>query len=52
MVSNHRVIVRNLSKDLTRPLQAEYCTSYLCRLRGLTFRRTLPDGRVFVAGLS
>jgi uncharacterized membrane protein (UPF0127 family) len=44
MVSNQRVIVRNLSKELTRPLQAEYCSSYLCRLRGLTFRRRLLEG--------
>jgi uncharacterized membrane protein (UPF0127 family) len=44
MGSNHRVIVRNLSRDLTQPLQAEYCTSFLCRLRGLTFRRSLPEG--------
>jgi uncharacterized membrane protein (UPF0127 family) len=44
MVANRRVIVRNLSKDLTRPLQAEYCSSYICRLRGLTFRRMLPEG--------
>ena len=44
MVSNRLVVVRNLSKGLTRPLQAEYCSSFLCRLRGLTFRRTLPEG--------
>jgi uncharacterized membrane protein (UPF0127 family) len=44
MVANHRVIVRNLSKDLPQPLQAEYCSSYICRLRGLTFRRMLPVG--------
>jgi uncharacterized membrane protein (UPF0127 family) len=44
MLSNRRVMVRNLSKGLSRPLQAEYCSSFLCRLRGLTFRRTLPVG--------
>ena len=44
MVSNRLVVVRNLSKGLTRPLQAEYCSSFLCRLRGLTFRRTLLEG--------
>jgi uncharacterized membrane protein (UPF0127 family) len=44
MVSRRCVIVRNLSKGLTRPLRAEYCSSFLCRLRGLTFKRTLPEG--------
>jgi uncharacterized membrane protein (UPF0127 family) len=43
MVSKRCMIVRNLSKDLSQPLQAEYCSSFLCRLRGLTFRRTLPE---------
>ena len=43
MVSNRRVIVRNLSKGLPGPLQAVYCSSFLCRLRGLTFKRTLPE---------
>jgi uncharacterized membrane protein (UPF0127 family) len=44
MASKRRMIVRNLSKDLSRPLQAVYCSSFLCRLRGLTFRRSLPEG--------
>lgn len=26
------------------PIRARRCTSFLCRLRGLTFRRTLGDG--------
>jgi uncharacterized membrane protein (UPF0127 family) len=43
MVSKRCMIVRNLSKDLSQPLQAEYCSSFLCRLRGLTFQRTLPE---------
>jgi uncharacterized membrane protein (UPF0127 family) len=43
MGSNRRVIVRNLSKPLTRPLLAEYCSTFLCRLRGLTFKRRLPE---------
>jgi uncharacterized membrane protein (UPF0127 family) len=44
MVSHHRVNVRNLSKGLSRPLEAKYCSSFFCRLRGLTFKRTLPEG--------
>jgi uncharacterized membrane protein (UPF0127 family) len=44
MVSTRRVTVRNLSKDMPQPLQAKYCSSFLCRLRGLTFRRMLPEG--------
>ncbi len=44
MASHRRMIVRNLSRELSLPLQAEYCSSFLCRLRGLTFRRRLPQG--------
>ena len=28
--------------------QARWCSSYLCRLRGLTFRRSLPDGEALL----
>lgn len=38
------VRVRNLSRSLPHPLQVRYCDSFLCRLRGLTFRRSLPPG--------
>lgn len=38
-----QVMIRNLSQPLGRPLIARYCVSFLCRLRGLTFRRTLPE---------
>ena len=38
-----QVIIRNLSQPLSRPLTARYCASFACRLRGLTFRRSLPD---------
>jgi uncharacterized membrane protein (UPF0127 family) len=38
------LIVHNQTRPLTSPIQARYCASYLCRLRGLTFRRSLaPD---------
>lgn len=35
-----QVLIHNLSQDNT--LEAEYCSSFLCQLRGLTFRRKLP----------
>lgn len=38
-----QVIIRNLSQPLSRPLMARYCVSFACRLRGLTFRRALPE---------
>lgn len=36
------VTVRNLSRPLLSPLEAGYCNSFVCRLRGLTFKRNLP----------
>jgi len=33
--------IKNLSRALPQPIQARYCDSFLCRLRGLTFRRSL-----------
>jgi uncharacterized membrane protein (UPF0127 family) len=38
----NQVSVTNLSSSLQGPLQAGYCSSFLCRLRGLTFRCQLP----------
>lgn len=38
-----RVLVRNLSRDDVKPVQAVYCASFLCRLRGFTFRRSLGE---------
>jgi uncharacterized membrane protein (UPF0127 family) len=38
-----QVLVRNLSRDSLQPIQARYCASFLCRLRGLTFRRSLGN---------
>jgi hypothetical protein len=37
--------IRNLSRPQTPPITAPYCASFLCRLRGLTFRRGLPAGQ-------
>ena len=36
--------LQNLSRPGARPLSVHYCASFLCRLRGLTFRRLPPDG--------
>ncbi|MBL7164263.1 MAG: DUF192 domain-containing protein [Anaerolineales bacterium] len=48
----HKVIVRNLNQSTFPTLQAQYCDTFLCRLRGLTFRRSLPDdeGLLLVQG--
>lgn len=38
------ILIRNLSQPQTSPISAAYCTSFVCRLRGLTFRRSIdPD---------
>ncbi len=38
------VIIENQTHPLQSPLVAPYCSSFLCRLRGLMFRRTLASG--------
>ena len=47
-----QVIIHNLSRPSVRPSMARYCASFLCRLRGLTFRRILPpdQGLLLVQG--
>jgi uncharacterized membrane protein (UPF0127 family) len=35
------VLVGNKDKKLADPIRTKYCDSFTCRLRGLTFRRTL-----------
>lgn len=47
-----QVIVQNLSRPIDRPVQAHYCASFLCQLRGLTFRKNLPfdQGLLLVQG--
>ena len=35
--------VRNRSQDNTLLIRAKWCESFLCRLRGLTFRRSLES---------
>jgi uncharacterized membrane protein (UPF0127 family) len=46
------VTIQNLDQPLTSSLEAIYCDSFLCRLRGLTFRRTLrmDQGLLLVQG--
>jgi uncharacterized membrane protein (UPF0127 family) len=46
------VEVHNQNKILGSPLKAVYCDSFLCRLRGLMFRKSLPaeDGLILVYG--
>lgn len=39
-----QVLIYNSSRPKFSPIQARYCSSFLCRLRGLTFRRSLPSG--------
>jgi uncharacterized membrane protein (UPF0127 family) len=39
------VTVHNLDQPKTMPIDAVYCDTFLCRLRGLTFRRELPNGQ-------
>ncbi len=36
------VTLENITHPLQIPLQANYCISFACQLRGLTFRRALP----------
>jgi uncharacterized membrane protein (UPF0127 family) len=37
--------IENKNQPLPAPLQAIYCVSFLCRLRGMTFRSDLPQGQ-------
>jgi uncharacterized membrane protein (UPF0127 family) len=38
-----QILVHNLTHPKTPPITAHYCDSFLCRLRGLMFRRSIPD---------
>jgi uncharacterized membrane protein (UPF0127 family) len=37
-----QVIIHNLDRSIDTPLRARVCKSFLCKLRGLTFRRKIP----------
>jgi uncharacterized membrane protein (UPF0127 family) len=39
-----QILIRNLSRSQSRPVKTLYCVSFFCRLRGLTFRRSLAEG--------
>jgi uncharacterized membrane protein (UPF0127 family) len=39
----HFVHIRNLNRPGQSPILARWCSSFLCRLRGLTFRRSLAE---------
>jgi uncharacterized membrane protein (UPF0127 family) len=38
-----KYLVRNLDNSEMSPLSVDYCDSFFCRLRGLTFRRNLSS---------
>jgi uncharacterized membrane protein (UPF0127 family) len=40
-----RVTVHNLDQPQKSPVHAIYCDTFLCRLKGLTFRRRLGPGQ-------
>ena len=46
------ISILNQTQPLPSPLQALYCDSFLCRLRGLMFRSSLPknQGLLLVEG--
>lgn len=48
----HPIIVKNLSRPLPAPAGVVFCDSFLCRLRGLMFRRELhrDEGLLLVQG--
>lgn len=43
-----RIQIVNHSHKLKSPLTADYCESFLCKLRGLALRRKLPANRGLV----
>ena len=49
---SHLIFIRNLNQPHLSPARVKYCDSFLCRLRGLTFRNRLDpnDGLLLVQG--
>jgi uncharacterized membrane protein (UPF0127 family) len=43
-----QVLIHNLTHPKVHPIQVKYCSSFLCRLRGLTFRRKLSPGEALL----
>ena len=46
------IFVHNQNQPIASPARVKYCDSFLCRLRGLTFRKRLEpdDGLLLVQG--
>lgn len=46
------ILIQNLTRTLSNPATVGYCDSFLCRLRGLMFRRQLgvDEGLLLVEG--
>ncbi|MGB9776988.1 MAG: DUF192 domain-containing protein [Anaerolineae bacterium] len=40
--------IHNRTRGTTLPVRARWCASFLCRLRGLTFRRRLRPGEALL----
>ncbi len=40
---SQEILITNLSRPQAQPVRATYCDSFLGRLRGLMFRRSLPE---------
>ena len=40
--------IRNVSREGPGRVRARWCASFACKLRGLTFRRTLPKDRALL----
>ena len=49
---SHFILLRNLNQPDLSPARVKYCDSFLCRLRGLMFRKRLEpdDGLLLVQG--
>lgn len=47
-----QILVHNLTRPKVPPITAHYCDTFLCRLRGLMFRKSIPDdwGLLLVQG--
>ena len=37
------ILIQNLSKPEFTPISAVHCSSFICRLRGLTFHHSIPS---------
>ena len=38
------VLITNITQSQVKPIRAGYCASFLCQLRGLMFRESIPAG--------